>query len=878
MRNYARSVFILSLLTVLVVANATDQGKLEPHQFTPVSNIKPSSLTSIDEPLLIQNNTDLIDKALLYGWTGNGTRNSPLLIANQSFELYGNISGPALAIMNTTLHLSMTGCNVTNYSQNTNNSYAIILQNVTNVSFENLNIDDFSLGVSICNSANISLKDIFLNLENTKGLALDVAYSEDVQIEDFLTNHSSNSNLTNVAIRHSSQVILKKMSEGGNQDLTLQSSHSSNITIDEIECQSVVVENSTSFNIISSTFSNSINSSARIESSHDGLVTNNSFRTSQTSLQVINSSNLEISNNTFELTRKDGITIQKSHNTSVLRNIFRKIGDTGINSTDCLNISLGWNLVTSFGPSIWFNSTFASNAYNNTVFSFNSDIIRLLTSSTPISSNNSFRFNNLYGTNQTIPSIIDSSNSTNWLHNYFGKFLAVNESFTINSTTGTIDFSPSQTPNNHTPLFPHPPTIIGHTDLRYEVGTTGNLLVWVVKTSSKSYFEISRNSTLVRSGSILGSDQVEHHVDNLAEGTYIFKLLVIDSFGFCNISISRVLVFHRPKFVEKADDFHYVFNRTGYSFTWTIVDDNPDTFVLYRNDSIIMQGHWLSSVPIVVSVDGLQLGRYNYTILVTDKEGFSTVEQAWLEVVPLPVPPIITLKNAPVDPVVTNHTFILTYMVVDDNPDRVYLYINGSMIKNENWRHGNLTFLIGAGMVGLYNITFLATDRDNLSSTMELWVEVRTAPEEPLITSPADIFYSEGTFGHFIEWVVYDDNPSHYYLERNDTMLEYNSWFSGMIIHHKIDNLPPGLFNYTLVVTDLDKLVTNDTVWVWVGPRISSNSDGESITDEHSSESSKAMGFEDREYQPSILLFGSLFVGGTFLLSLVLYVWKRGHK
>jgi hypothetical protein len=55
----------------------------------------------------------------------------------------------------------------------------------------------------------------------------------------------------------------------------------------------------------------------------------------------------------------------------------------------------------------------------------------------------------------------------------------------------------------------------------------------------------------------------------------------------------------------------------GYSVTWHPTDLYPDNYTIYRNGTIIDSGDWDGS-EISISLDGVPIGIYNYTLVVCD--------------------------------------------------------------------------------------------------------------------------------------------------------------------------------------------------------------------------------------------------------------------
>ena len=85
----------------------------------------------------------------------------------------------------------------------------------------------------------------------------------------------------------------------------------------------------------------------------------------------------------------------------------------------------------------------------------------------------------------------------------------------------------------------------------------------------------------------------------------------------------------------------------------------------------------------------------------------------------------------------------------------------------------------------------------------------------PKILSSADVDYVQGTTGNQIVWEVTDEDPNDFTIYRNDSLVVTDDWNGSNIIHN-VDGLSVGLYNYTLVLTDISGHIVTDTVWVTV--------------------------------------------------------------
>ena len=88
----------------------------------------------------------------------------------------------------------------------------------------------------------------------------------------------------------------------------------------------------------------------------------------------------------------------------------------------------------------------------------------------------------------------------------------------------------------------------------------------------------------------------------------------------------------------------------------------------------------------------------------------------------------------------------------------------------------------------------------------------------PSISHPDNLTFIAGETGQVISWLATDpnNNPSSYIIYRNGSIFTTDSWSSGVAITVTVDDLEPGCYNFTIVVTDTDQFSTSSTVWVTV--------------------------------------------------------------
>jgi len=73
-----------------------------------------------------------------------------------------------------------------------------------------------------------------------------------------------------------------------------------------------------------------------------------------------------------------------------------------------------------------------------------------------------------------------------------------------------------------------------------------------------------------------------------------------------------------PPVLNHPADIDYVEGDTGHQITWTVTDAHPDTYKVMKDGIQVITDSWSSGDSIIIDVDGLYSGNYNYTIIIRD--------------------------------------------------------------------------------------------------------------------------------------------------------------------------------------------------------------------------------------------------------------------
>ncbi len=178
------------------------------------------------------------------------------------------------------------------------------------------------------------------------------------------------------------------------------------------------------------------------------------------------------------------------------------------------------------------------------------------------------------------------------------------------------------------------PGINSPADILFEIGTTGNEFTWTPTSSIPWLYSIEIDTIETDSGYWNGSS-FAFNVDSYPEGDHSFRLTVWDERG--GISTDEVIV---TAAVDLTDpilssplDVVYNVGEGGNTINWTATDAHPDNYIILVNGTapIGYPAEW-NTTNIVISVDGLSVGIFNFTIVVFDSYGNSATDTVFVTV------------------------------------------------------------------------------------------------------------------------------------------------------------------------------------------------------------------------------------------------------
>ena len=176
-----------------------------------------------------------------------------------------------------------------------------------------------------------------------------------------------------------------------------------------------------------------------------------------------------------------------------------------------------------------------------------------------------------------------------------------------------------------------PPSVSGPAEIIYEAGITNNEILWNAYDRHPFRYVISLNDEPILLGLWDGYD-VSYDIDGLDPGTYYFTLTCYDFSDLTSLHMVIVIVEDTtPPEITSPDDLVYDAGVMGYSLDWSFSDLYPNSYEILQNGSLIDSGLW-TGLDIIISVDLLNPGLYNYTFIAYDLYSNSATNLVWVNV------------------------------------------------------------------------------------------------------------------------------------------------------------------------------------------------------------------------------------------------------
>lgn len=276
--------------------------------------------------------------------------------------------------------------------------------------------------------------------------------------------------------------------------------------------------------------------------------------------------------------------------------------------------------------------------------------------------------------------------------------------------------------------------------------------------------------------------------------------------------------------IDSPNDIEMEYSDPGNYVTWHPEAYFPDTYVLYLNESLEDSGQWNGS-ELAFSLNGLDPGLYNYTLIVDDELGFESLDTVWVNVTDTTPPEVQDVANF-------NHAHgttggYLSWNCDEPYPDYFIIMRDSVPVDQGSWNGSDLRVSLDGLDYGPY--VFEVTVNDTSANTAGDVVTVTIIDGTTPSITPLDNRTLElGTLGEYLNWTCNDEFPDSYSLSLDGIEFDSGAW-NGSFLIAGLNGLEVGEHEFELFLNDTQGNYAIDVVFVTiedtVAPQIDSPSD-----------------------------------------------------
>lgn len=358
---------------------------------------------------------------------------------------------------------------------------------------------------------------------------------------------------------------------------------------------------------------------------------------------------------------------------------------------------------------------------------------------------------NLYTSDTAVagngPILVDISGLTEGTYNFV---IYVYDSFgNVNSANKIITIDNS------------PPDVSTPSDITYAPGATGQTLTWAVGDISPGMYNITLDGAIYVTNTPWTNGSIIYDFSGLSVGTHTVIINVWDSFGHTTSHTVLVIVDDNIPIVNSPNDTGYYPGTTGNVLSWQVGDKDPARYEVWVSNydgsgtpTLLYSDNIWSNGTLSFNIDGLPLGEYFLHIILWDVLG------NWSEdFVQVSVDDIAPTVSSPPDMIYASDLASdafpgISWDVSDTNPSYYNITVDGVLQREEfTWTTG----VVQWGDVYSYGIHSIVLTMVDLAGNYVIdEVIVIWDNAAPIVSSPADFSYVEGSTGHVVTWDVSD--------------------------------------------------------------------------------------------------------------------------
>jgi len=344
----------------------------------------------------------------------------------------------------------------------------------------------------------------------------------------------------------------------------------------------------------------------------------------------------------------------------------------------------------------------------------------------------------------------------------------------------------------------------------YEEHSSGHSVTWSPYDARPDHYVVYRDGYTVQSGSWAGGT-IAVTTDGLVTGNYSLTAVVYDEFNNWQADTLFITVLaNEAPFAEDAT-VTYEAGTTGHIILWEPYDYTPISYEFWFHSVLLESGSW-DGAAIQLTVDGLDPGFHEFTLVLYDGTGLSSSVLGMVHVVDTVSPAITAPEDRTVE--AGSSGTVLTWTAIELYPASFILSLGGVLIASGSWDGTPVSFTVDYPSVGVHEYIMAFVDQSgNLASASVSLTVVDTT--RPMIIGPSIVRYEAGSTGNEIAWIPSDLHPAYQIIHLDGVIIRSGPW-DGSPITVSIDGYDSGVYTYILTCLDLYSNMASHTAIVIV--------------------------------------------------------------
>ena len=321
----------------------------------------------------------------------------------------------------------------------------------------------------------------------------------------------------------------------------------------------------------------------------------------------------------------------------------------------------------------------------------------------------------------------------------------------------------------------------------YEYYTTGHNITFSIHSVYPEIYNFSINGAEISSGIYFDGQIFTFSIDSYEVGNHD---VIIWARGLDNkegVVYGNFSVYSTSETIITIHSIdNYVYNSTGNEINFSISSDFPEYYTLEIDGVVVDGGAYFSTIPMLYSVDGYNVGLHNITIWAnsTDKkEAMATIQfdvfmNSFLEI------EIYYLQNYEYQSI---GNYIL-FFINASFPDSFKFYLDGVLNGSGIYHYGGEVFnySIDNPFVGEHNISIWANSTDGKEALYESTFTVYSL-SNTIVNIDELLDYEFLTTGNFVTFNISSFYPDYYILSIDGIEVNRSSYENGLYYYVLID-------------------------------------------------------------------------------------------